>query len=119
MKKYQIYGFNYLSRNTNGINVITGTNDESEYEFEIPCFDGLSYFKVNGEYYVAYYKKMNKLNSHDKELISDYCGYEPCAGEYGVILGALGVVIQTDKKTFDNYSKQYPIKEKDKKRLCW
>ena len=98
MKKYQIWGFNYI--NKNGINVITGNENESEHEVYVLCFDGISFFVVNGKFYVAKYPKMRKLNSYYKEKIKEYCGYEPKAGEYGVIMGALGIVIECDYPSF-------------------
>lgn len=124
MRNYQIWSFCFIAQNTNDyINVLTGTGEESEFEVEIPCFNGLSYFKVerNGvtHYYSMSYPKITHLNSHQNEIIENYCGYFPTAGEYGVIAGALGVCIETDKATFDFYSKKYPLPNKARKRLGW
>ncbi len=114
MRKHQVWGFNFISKNTNNaINVLTGTCKESEDEVQITCFDGIAFFKVNVNgkvcYYCMKYPKISKLNSHDKEIIENYCGYEPMAGEYGVICGALGICIETDKNTYDYYAKEYGI----------
>lgn len=116
MRKHQVWGFNFISKNTNdAVNVLTGTCEECEDEVQITCFDGIASFKTNVKgkvrYYCIKYPKISKLNNHDKEVIMDYCGYEPMAGEYGVICGALGVCTETDKKTYDDFSKEYCLEK--------
>jgi hypothetical protein len=114
MRNYQIWGFSYINKNTDKSNVLTGNNKECEEEVEIPCFDGIAYFKACGKYYTMTYPRINTLNSYQMDRIYDYCGYYPESGEYGVIAGALGCCIECDEKTFRNLSMEYPLKKKDK-----
>ena len=103
MKKHQVWGFNYIEKN--GINLITGTKEESEEEFNVTCFDGIAIFEARGKCYVAKYPRIRILNNYYKDKIKNYCGYYPSAGEYGVIMGALGLVIECDKNTYDHFRK--------------
>ena len=122
MKKYQLWGFNYLTRNRDKeTNIITGTNDESEDELIVPCFDGTAFFHVNGKYYIAKYPKMRKLNEYYRDKIKDYCGYYPNGGEYGIVMGALGIIIECDYKAFCNYFYEYipSLTKKDKRQIDW
>ena len=114
--KYQIWSFSYLA-DKNGVNVINGTKQEADDEFEIPCFNGFSFFKANGKFYLIHYPKIQFLRNSQKEEICFYCGYEPNAGEYGVIAGALGMVTECSESVYNDYVACYPIKQKDKKRL--
>ena len=107
-RKYQLYGFNYLTTNRdNETNIINGKKEPSENEFKIACFNGNAFFRINNKYYIAKYPKYNKLRKNHKEKIFNYCGYEPKAGEYGVILGALGIIIECDYKTYTLYEIEY------------
>lgn len=124
MKNYQIWNFCFIAQNTKKyINVLTGTGEESKLEVSIPCFNGLAYFKIEHNnvihYYFMSYPKISKLNSRQKDVIENYCGYTPSAGEYGVIAGALGICIETDKATFEYFSKKYPLPRKAIIRLGW
>ena len=117
-RKYQLWGFNFLTTNVDrNTNIITNNNQESEHEVIVPCFDGFSFFQLNGKYYVSKYPKFNKLNQSNKDKIKDYCGYYPNAGEYGVIMGALGITIECDVLTYLSYCqhvsnlKQYELHE--------
>ena len=50
-------------------------------------------------------------------IIEDYCGYEPEAGEYGVIMGALGLVREVSKEMFDMTVSAYPVTTIDEDNL--
>ena len=117
MKKYQICGFNFLSTNRDKeTNILTGTKQQSKTDFYIACFDGFSFFEYNNKYYIAKYPKIRKLNSYHKEEIRKFCGGGPKAGEYGLIMGALGVIVECDSKTYyKHYFSEYihNLKEKD------
>ena len=116
MKKYQVYGFHFIPSNKDRqVNIITETKEPSYYEFPVICFDGVAFFSVNRKFYVARYKKINQLSSHDKDAIKRYCGYCPTKGEYGVIMGALGYTIECDYPTYYLYYLNYSpsIKKKD------
>ena len=116
MKKYQIWRFNYI--NKNAVNLITGTTEESDEELDVLCFDGIAFFKAKGKKYIAKYIKMRKLNNYYKEKVEDYCGYEPTTGEYGVIMGALGIPIEVDNHTFSTINDYLPsLTKKDLKRI--
>lgn len=120
MKKYQIWGFNFIPSNVNNEkNLITGTREKSESEFNVACFDGVAFFKSMGRYYITKYPKYRRLNSYTKEKVRQYCGYYPKSGEYGVIMGAIGITIECDEKTFYDYYKNYSIfiKKEDNKLL--
>lgn len=115
MKKHQVWGFNFISKGTDErINVLTGTCDESEDEVQITCFDGVAFFEVNRNnrtyHYCIEYPKMNKLTNYEKEIIEDYCGYEPTAGEYGVVCGALGLCFKINKKTYEDNLKNINVR---------
>ena len=101
MVDYQLWGFVYLNVGDDGINAITGTKEESEFEEEIQCFDGFSCFTFRGHYYVAKYPKLSELTDVQKSEIKRYCGYEPESGEFGVVMGALGEVLEIDKTEYD------------------
>lgn len=104
MKKYQICGFNFLSTNRDKeTNILTDTKQQSKTDFYIACFDGFSFFEYNNKYYIAKYPSIRKLNSYYKEKICKFCGGGPKAGEYGLIMGALGVIIECDSKTYYKY----------------
>ena len=118
MAKYQIWGFTYIMDN-NGNNVITGNDKESDVEFEIPCFNGFAFFKANGKRYIMRYPEIQSLTAHQKCAIEDYCGYEPSAGEYGVIAGALGELYECSLGLYEAMCNTYPIKKKDKVRLVY
>ena len=122
MKKYQIWGFSYIMER-NGMNVLTGTDSETDKETPIPCFDGFAMFKVNRNgkthYYTLVYPKINKLTAAERMDIEGCCGYSPCAGEYGVIAVALGNLIEIGEKTFEYYSQVYRLPQKTKQKLPW
>lgn len=116
--KYQIWGFSYLANYLNdGINILTGNKDEYDYEFEIPCFDGLAYFKLNNHYYVIHYPVYKSLTDEQKHSVRFYCGYEPEDGEYGVICGALGVISEISESAFNSLCVSYPLSKKEKEYL--
>ena len=92
MKNYQTWGFTYLNYEKDDINVITGTKEEAECEKEILCYDGISIFSFKGHFYLARYPKINELTDSQKETVRKYCGYVPEDGEFGVVMGALGII---------------------------
>ena len=102
MKDYQLWGFVYLNVSKDNINAITGTKEESDKEELIPCFDGFSFFTFNGHYYLAYYPKFTLLTKEHMKEIEKYCGYEPENGEFGVIMGALGSIVEVSKEHYDS-----------------
>lgn len=116
MANYQIWGFTYLM-GINGDNVITGNDKESDIEFEVPCFNGFAFFKANDKCYLMRYPKIQALTSRQKELVEDYCGYEPASGEYGVIAGALGEVRECSYGLYEAFCNTYSVKKKDRDRL--
>lgn len=89
-KDFQIWPFSFI--NLNGINILTGNDEECEEEVKVICYDGIALHERNGKFYRITYPQFDKLTSRGKSLIEKYCGYEPEAGEYGVICGALGQV---------------------------
>lgn len=101
MKDYQEWSFSYLGLE-NGINAITGDTSEAESEFGVLCFDGTAYFTVNGRYYLAHYPKLKWLTEEQKRIVEVYCGYRPEEGEYGVVMGALGVIEEVNKAYYDH-----------------
>lgn len=117
MNDYQIWGFTYLNIEDSGINAITGDNEESEYEFNIPCFNGLSWFSSNGKFFIGEYPKFKELTEKQLKEIENYCGYEPEDGEYGVIMGALGVIHEVSKEMFDMTVTVYPVTTMDEDNL--
>jgi hypothetical protein len=116
MANYQIWGFSYID-GKNGENVINGTFSDVESEFEIPCFNGIAFFKANGKCYVMRYPKIQKLSAREKDYVEDYCGYAPTAGEYGVIAGAFGKVQECSQGMYEAFCNTYPVKKKDRERL--
>ena len=118
-KEYQIWGFVYLALDGDGMNIITKNREESDTEYEIPCFDGFAYIRTFGKRYIATYPKFDELTKSDKIAIRDYCGYIPKRGEYGVIMGALGVIKETDRAMYDMYKRCHPISEEDRKRIFY
>ena len=117
MHNYQIWGFTYLNYGKKNINAITGNKNESDEEFNIPCFDGIAWFASDGKFFVAYYPKYKELTKTMFSIIEDYCGYEPKEGEYGVIMGALGIVREVSKEMFDITVSAYPVTAIDKDNL--
>lgn len=113
MKNYQIWGFTYLNFGDKNINAITGTKEESDTEFEIPCFDGVAYFKARGRYYVANYPEYKELTDDMKSRVKRYCGYEPLDGEYGVIMGAFGEIHRVSARTYKYYKASFEVLKKD------
>ena len=109
MKDYQMWGFVYLNFGKENTNVITGTRQEAEEEHEIPCFDGISYFKFGGKCYVARYPKFAELTEEDKDAVKYYCGYKPEYGEFGVIMGALGDIQMVSEKEYDSIKATHQI----------
>ena len=120
MKNYQLWGFNFLTTNRDKeTNIITGTKEESQYDYYVFCFDGISCFGVNNKFYIAKYPKMRKLNDYYKEKVCNYCGYYPQSGEYGVVMGALGITIECSEQAFVQTLKDYApsLKVKDIRKL--
>ena len=113
MAKYQVWGFTYLA-DSKGVNVLTGNNEEVDGEFNIPCFNGIAFFKVNNKCYIARYPKIQSLTKDDKETIEKYCGYIPESGEYGVICGALGKITECSHSLYEACCNTYPVTKKDK-----
>ena len=113
MKKYEIWEFTYLNYGKDNINAITGTKEEADSEHEIPCFNGISYFSLNGKFFVAEYPKYNKLTRDEIASIEIYCGFSPFAGCYGVIMGALGQIREVSKEEYEEIAKMYPLRKKD------
>lgn len=108
MRKHQLWGFNFLASNRDkSVNIITGTKKESEKELIVPCFNGVSYFRIGDKFYVSKYPKFTSLNDYQKQKVCDYCGYYPTSGEYGVIMGALGITIECDVETYKMFAKEY------------
>ena len=89
MKKYQVWGFNYIALK-DGTNLLTGDGTEKSEEYTIPCFNGISVFRYKGKFYKMRYPKIQQLSNTDKEKIVKCCGYEPQGGEYGVIAMTFG-----------------------------
>lgn len=114
MKDYQIWGFTYLNFGKDDINAITGNKEESETEFEIPCFNGVAYFKAMGKYYVARYPKVSELTEEQMDEIEEYCGYEPENDEYGVIMGALGEIKRVCARDYYLVAAAHPVECCDK-----
>lgn len=104
--KYQKWGFVYLA-DENGANVITGTKEEADEEFEIPCFNGFSFFKANNKRYIMNYPTIQSLSAEEKLIVEKYCGYKPSAGEYGVIAGALGKIKECGVELYNFYKYKY------------
>ena len=50
---------------------------------------------------------MRKLNDYYKGKVYDYCGYYPQSGEYGVVMGALGIIIECSEQAFIQSMKDY------------
>jgi hypothetical protein len=101
-KKSQKYGFNYIS-DENGINVLTGTKEESDEEKIITCYNGYAVFECNSKTYMMRYPKIQQLTNEMKDEIDEYCGYAPEAGEYGVIAMTFGKVVRsTESKQKEN-----------------
>ena len=117
MNDYQIWGFTYLSFGKDYINAITGTKEEADEDFNIPCFDGVAYFEACGKHYVARYPKYKELTKEQRRAIEDYCGYEPEEGEYGVIMGALGTIIRVSAKAYNLVIKAHPVTIMDEDNL--
>lgn len=117
MKQYQIWGFTYLNYGENHLNAITGDKEESYWEFNIPCFDGLAWFAAHGKFFLCYYPKYDELTEKQFGTIEDYCGYEPEDGEYGVIMGALGTIREVSKEMFDMTVAAYPVTTMDEDNL--
>ena len=117
MEDYQIWGFVYLNFGNDDINAITGNKEESETEFEIPCFDGVAYFKAQGKCYVAHYPKYDELTDEQFGNIEDYCGYEPERGEFGVIMGALGEIHRVSARTYKYYKASFEVLKNDIKKV--
>lgn len=116
MANYQIWGFSYIMGNS-GVNVLNGTDKDLESEFEIPCFNGFSFFKANGKCYTMRYPKIQELTDSQKSAIEDYCGYAPSAGEYGVIACTFGEVNECSLGLYEACCNTYHIKKKDRERL--
>ena len=117
MKDYQIWGFVYLNFGNDDINAITGNKEESETEFEIPCFDGVAYFKAQGKCYVARYPKYDELTDEQRTRIKQYGGYEPEIGEYGVIMGALGEIKRVCVRDYCLVAATHPVEYCDKEKV--
>lgn len=117
MNDYQIWGFTYLNCGSKNFNAITGTKEEADEEFNIPCFDGVAYFEACGKYYVARYPKYDELTDKQRTGIKQYCGYEPEKGEYGVIMGALGKIRQVSIKEYYLVIKEYQVTIMDEDNL--
>lgn len=117
MHNYQIWGFTYLNYGKKNVNAITGDKNESDEEFNVPCFDGIAWFASNGNYYIAYYPKYKELTGSMIDIIEDYCGYKPEEGEYGVIMGALGIIRKVSKEMFDMTVAAYPVTTIDEDNL--
>lgn len=117
MKDYQIWGFTYLDYEREDINAITGDKNESEEEFNIPCFDGLAWFAVRGKFFLCYYPKFEQLTEQQRDEINDYCGYYPDDGEYGVVMGALGVIHEVSREIFDMTVAAYRVTVMDEDNL--
>ena len=114
MKKYQIYGFSYIC-NEDGVNVLNGTKEECENEVNIACFDGLAYFKRQGQYFKVDYPKFNTLTWEHKNAIKQYCGFwVEGGGEYGAVFGRFGQVYPISKEHYNMLCREYPIKRKDR-----
>lgn len=99
MKKYQVWSFCYVA-DERGINVLNGTREETDYEADVLCFDGIAFLCANGKYFIMTYPKIRTLTYEQKDEIEDYCGYVPSSGEYGVIAGALGVAREVSVDEF-------------------
>lgn len=117
MEDYQIWGFTYLNFGDDNINAITGTKEESDTEFEIPCFDGVAYFKAGCKYYVSNYPKYDELTDEQFGTIEEYCGYKPERGEFGVIMGALGEIHRVSARTYKYYKASFEVLKKDIKKV--
>ena len=117
MKDYQIWGFVYLNFGSKNINTITGNKEEADVEFEIPCFDGIAYYKAQGRCYVAHYPKYADLTDEQRARIKQYGGYEPERGEFGVIMGALGDIQRVSAREYNLIAAAHPVSAEDKKRL--
>ena len=100
MTDYQLWGFTYLNYGKDDINVITGTKEESEYEEEIMCYDGISIFSFKGHFYIGHYPKIKDLTDSQKNIVRRYCGYEPEDGEFGVVMGALGEIEEVSESLY-------------------
>ena len=109
-RKHQNWGFTYLA-NGRGKNIITNSFKESEEEFIIPCFNGFSFFEINGKFYTMTYPRIECLTNEQKEMVEEYCGYYPSAGEYGVIVGTFGEINQCEEIYYEYYCKTYKIKK--------
>ena len=119
MKNYQIYGFNYLTDSVTGKNVLTGNFDEADGDFDIPCFDGFSFFCANGKYYECHYPKINSLTESEKKDVLFYCGYKPQSGEYGVILGTFAKADEISEERFKELASKYQLRKKDYSKLSY
>lgn len=114
-KKYQMWGFCYIE--CDGINALTGNQDEYDGEIEIPCFNGFAAFSRGGKFYTLTYPRLERLKNNQKRIVEDYCGYEPESGEYGVICGALGECKEASKEEFIEMTSNYQMPVKDWKKL--
>lgn len=117
MKDYQIWGFTYLNYGDKNLNAITGNKHEAGSEFEIPCFDGIAWFKANNRYFVCYYPKYKYLTEEQFKIIEDYCGFRPKKGEYGAICGALCEVKEVSLTWYELTKITLPVSKADKDRL--
>lgn len=113
MKKHQLFGFNYITNLSDSTNVLTGNSEEADHEEVIPCFNGIAFFKANGNYFKMRYKKIQQLDSSDKGKIEDYCGYEPSAGEYGVIAMTFGVAKAISEDEYNKLMVEYPVTQRE------
>ncbi len=117
MKDYQIWGFTNLNFGRKNINTITGNKEEADVEFEIPCVDGIAYYKAQGRCYVARYPKYDELTDVQRTRIKQYCGYEPERGEYGVIMGALGEIKRVCVRDYYLVAAAHPVECIDRKKV--